>query len=67
MGHLEMSKVRNISLALGGFIAGALISLQTPALADKETKPGLPIEDLRTFAEVYNAIFKSLRSHLLDD
>lgn len=51
-----MSKVRNISLTLGGFIAGALISLHVPALAEKDPKPGLPIEDLRTFAEVYNAI-----------
>jgi len=51
-----MSKVRNISLTLGGFIAGALISLHIPALAEKDAKPGLPIEDLRTFAEVYNAI-----------
>ncbi|MBS1190750.1 MAG: family peptidase [Rhodocyclaceae bacterium] len=51
-----MSKVRNISLALGGFVAGALITLQIPALAEKDTKPSLPIEELRTFAEVYNAI-----------
>ncbi|MGE5385671.1 MAG: S41 family peptidase [Betaproteobacteria bacterium] len=45
-----------MSLALGGFIAGAFITLQIPAFADKEVKAGLPIEDLRTFAEVYNAI-----------
>ncbi len=51
-----MSKMKTFSLALGGFIAGALISLHLPALADKEAKTGLPIEDLRTFAEVYNAI-----------
>ncbi|MDP3440778.1 MAG: S41 family peptidase [Azonexus sp.] len=51
-----MSKTKTISLTLGGFIAGALLSLQIPALADKEVKPGLPIEELRTFAEVYGAI-----------
>lgn len=51
-----MSKMKTISLVLGGFVAGALISLHVPALADKETKSGLPIEELRTFAEVYNAI-----------
>lgn len=50
-----MSKIKTISLALGGFVAGALISLHVPALADKE-KVSLPIEDLRTFAEVYGAI-----------
>ena len=51
-----MSKAKTFSLAFGGFVAGALISLQIPALAQKEPKPGLPIEDLRTFAEVYSAI-----------
>lgn len=51
-----MNRMKQLSLAFGGFVAGALISLQMPALAQKESKPGLPIEDLRTFAEVYNAI-----------
>lgn len=56
MGKLEMTKMKQISLALGGFIAGAFITLQIPAIAQKDTKAGLPIEELRTFAEVYNAI-----------
>jgi carboxyl-terminal processing protease len=51
-----MSKAKTISLTLGGFIAGALISLHIPALADKDAKAGLPIDELRTFAEVYSAI-----------
>mgnify|MGYP002361277564 FL=1 len=51
-----MSKVKTISLVLGGFVAGALISLHVPALADKDAKAGLPIDELRTFAEVYSAI-----------
>ncbi|MCE1183882.1 MAG: S41 family peptidase [Rhodocyclales bacterium] len=53
-----MSKTKTISLTVGAFIAGALISLHVPALAEKSsaTAPGLPIEDLRTFAEVYSAI-----------
>ena len=51
-----MSKAKTISLALGGFVAGALISLHIPALAEKDAKAGLPIEELRTFAEVYSAI-----------
>lgn len=51
-----MSKAKTISLTLGGFVAGALISLHIPALAEKDVKPGLPIEELRTFAEVYSAI-----------
>ena len=56
MGKFEMSKTKTISLILGGFVAGAFISLGLPAMADKEVKPGLPIEELRTFAEVYSAI-----------
>lgn len=51
-----MSKIKTFSLTVGGFIAGALITLQHPAFAEKDVKPGLPIEDLRTFAEVYSAI-----------
>ncbi len=51
-----MKKSKSISLVLGGFVAGALISLQIPAFADKEAKTGLPIDELRTFAEVYSAI-----------
>ncbi|RKT62450.1 carboxyl-terminal processing protease [Azonexus fungiphilus] len=51
-----MSKLKTLSLAVGGFVAGALITLQLPAFAEKETRTGLPIEDLRTFAEVYSAI-----------
>lgn len=51
-----MSKLKTLSLAVGGFIAGALITLQLPAFANKDGGTGLPIEDLRTFAEVYSAI-----------
>ncbi len=51
-----MSKAKTISLTLAGFVAGALISLHLPAFADKDSKTGLPIEELRTFAEVYSAI-----------
>jgi carboxyl-terminal processing protease len=39
----------------GGFLAGVAISLQIPALAERDTR-GLPIEELRSFAEVFNAI-----------
>jgi carboxyl-terminal processing protease len=56
MGKSEMSKMKTVSLTLGAFVAGALISMHIPALADKDVKQGLPIEDLRTFAEVYGAI-----------
>jgi len=51
-----MSKAKTVSLIVGGFLAGAMISLHYPALAEKEAKAGLPIDELRTFAEVYGAI-----------
>ncbi len=51
-----MSKTKTISLTVGAFIAGAMISLHIPALAEKSAPSGLPIEELRTFAEVYSAI-----------
>ncbi len=51
-----MSKFKTLSLTVGAFVAGALITLQLPAFAEKEARAGLPIEDLRTFAEVYSAI-----------
>ena len=42
-----MSKLKTWSLALGGFIAGALITLQIPAFAQKDATSRLPIDDLR--------------------
>ena len=51
-----MSKFKTLSLTVGAFVAGALITLQLPAFAEKDARAGLPIEDLRTFAEVYSAI-----------
>src|SRR5574343_1368145 len=56
MGQPEMSKLKTLTLTTGAFVAGALISLHLPALAEKDTKAGLPIDELRTFAEVYSAI-----------
>src|SRR5574343_461876 len=56
MGQPEMSKLKTLTRTTGAFVAGALISLHLPALAEKDTKAGLPIDELRTFAEVYSAI-----------
>jgi carboxyl-terminal processing protease len=46
---------RKVSWIAGGFVAGIAISLQIPAIAERESR-GLPVEELRTFAEVFNAI-----------
>ncbi|NCW89138.1 MAG: S41 family peptidase, partial [Rhodocyclales bacterium] len=52
--------MRTASVGLVGVMAGVLIALQLPAFAEKAAAPsqtaGLPIQDLRTFAEVFNAI-----------
>ncbi|GHT89628.1 peptidase S41 [Betaproteobacteria bacterium] len=50
-----MSTKKTLSLVIASFVAGILISFQIPAFADKNDA-GLPIEELRTFAEVFNAI-----------
>jgi carboxyl-terminal processing protease len=39
-----------------GATLGALISINFQALAEKTSSPNLPIEDLRTFAEVFGKI-----------
>jgi carboxyl-terminal processing protease len=39
-----------------GAVLGILLSLNLSAIADKDTKPQLPLEDLRAFAEVFGKI-----------
>jgi carboxyl-terminal processing protease len=51
-----MSKWKQAGLICAGLAGGILISLQFPAMAEKEIRANLPIEELRTFAEVFNAI-----------
>ena len=49
-------KLSTIAIA---FAVGVLVSLQWPVFAEKnslEKKTGLPVSDLRTFAEVYKAV-----------
>jgi carboxyl-terminal processing protease len=51
-----MGKWKQAGLVCAGLVGGVLISLQFSAMAEKETRSGLPVEELRTFAEVFNAI-----------
>lgn len=51
-----MSKWKQAGLICAGLAGGILISLQFSAMAEKEIRAGLPVEELRTFAEVFNAI-----------
>ena len=50
------SKLQKIGLIAFGVIAGILVSLNFSARADKETSTALPVEELRSFADVFNAI-----------
>src|SRR5690554_1871993 len=49
------SKLQKLSLVLTGLIAGVLISLNFSASADR-SPASLPVEELRAFADVFNAI-----------
>jgi len=50
------NKLQQAALVLFGLIAGVFISINFSAIAQKEAAAPLPIEDLRTFADVFNAI-----------
>jgi len=51
-----MGKLKQAGLLCAGLLGGILISLQFSAMAEKESRAMIPIEELRTFAEVFNAI-----------
>ena len=50
------SKLEKFILILGGAIVGILISIDLPVFADKTKSSTLPIDELRTFAEVFGRI-----------
>ncbi|MDR0578586.1 MAG: S41 family peptidase [Candidatus Accumulibacter sp.] len=50
-----MGKLKQAGLVCAGLVGGILLSLQFSAMAEKEVR-ALPVEELRTFAEVFNAI-----------
>ncbi|MDR1647481.1 MAG: S41 family peptidase [Zoogloeaceae bacterium] len=56
MGITQMNRFKLFSLILLSFIAGVFVSAYNPAVAQKDMRSGLPVEDLRLFAEVFNAI-----------
>lgn len=51
-----MGKLKQAGLLCAGLLGGVLISLQFSAMAEKEVRANIPVEELRTFAEVFNAI-----------
>ena len=50
------SKVQKLGLIFTGVVAGVLISLNFSASADRSAPEPLPVEELRAFADVFNAI-----------
>lgn len=51
-----MGKLKQAGLLCAGVLGGVLISLQFSAMAEKDVRATLPIEELRTFTEVFGAI-----------
>ncbi len=49
-------KLQKIGLVAFGAIFGVMLSLNYPAVADKEAGTALPIDDLRAFSEVFGKI-----------
>jgi len=50
------SNFEKIGLILGGCVIGLLISINLPVFADKTKTSNLPINELRTFAEVFGKV-----------
>jgi carboxyl-terminal processing protease len=50
------SKLEKFTLILSGAIIGILISINLPVFADKTKSTNLPIDELRTFSEVFGKI-----------
>ena len=50
------SKLQQIGLVLVGLVAGVALSLNFSAIAQKNGSVPLPVEELRSFADVFNAI-----------
>ena len=50
------AKLEKFGLIALGLIMGIMISLNYPAIADKDIKTQLPLDDLRSFAEVFGKI-----------
>jgi carboxyl-terminal processing protease len=50
------SRLQQAGLVLVGLLAGILVSLNFSASANREAASPLPVEELRTFADVFNAV-----------
>ena len=50
------SKLKQLGLVMTGVFAGVMLSLNFSANADRTTQVPLPVEELRAYADVFNAI-----------
>lgn len=50
------SKLKQFGLVMTGMVAGVMISLNFSANADRSTQVPLPVDELRAYADVFNAI-----------
>ena len=55
-------RIRSIGLVCVGVVAGVLVSLNFQAIADRAARAPLPVEELRSFTEVFGAI----KSHYVE-
>ena len=55
-GVLMRSKLKQLGLVMTGVFAGVMLSLNFSANADRTTQVPLPVEELRAYADVFNAI-----------
>lgn len=49
-------KAKFVLVGLAGILAGAALTLNLPAIADKEAQTALPVEELRAFTDVFARI-----------
>jgi carboxyl-terminal processing protease len=50
------SKLKQVGLIAVGAVAGVLVSVGISAVAQRETRQGLPLDELRQFSDVFGAI-----------
>jgi carboxyl-terminal processing protease len=53
---MRSSKLKQFGLVMTGMVAGVMISLNFSANADRSPQVPLPVEELRAYADVFNAI-----------
>jgi len=51
-----IQKAKFVLVGLAGILAGAALTLNLPAIADKDTQTALPVEELRAFTDVFARI-----------